>query len=203
MLTCAVKVSPFCSRMQLEIPWPQEATALGNMLYWPTRWLPSYIFREPTRPWGLYFHHCHFFFAHQKGQLQSSWNNLLPQLKWEQHCPEWPTPFIHLVFRIKVFDLPLDWCLKLFRAKTHSMATICTTCPWISPAQVSNPPTCASPYWFLASASHFSKALFFFLFVCFTFFFYCSGFCHTLKWISHGFTCVPHPDPRSHLPLHP
>ena len=32
---------------------------------------------------------------------------------------------------------------------------------------------------------------------------YCSGFCHTLKWNSHGFTCVPHPDPPSHLPLHP
>ena len=32
---------------------------------------------------------------------------------------------------------------------------------------------------------------------------YCSGFCHTLTWISHGFTCVPHPDPRSRLPLHP
>ena len=32
---------------------------------------------------------------------------------------------------------------------------------------------------------------------------YCSGCCHTLKWISHGFTCVPHPDPPSHLPLHP
>ena len=32
---------------------------------------------------------------------------------------------------------------------------------------------------------------------------YCSGFCHTLTWISHGFTCVPHPDPLSHLPLHP
>ena len=31
---------------------------------------------------------------------------------------------------------------------------------------------------------------------------YCSGFCHTLKWISHGFTCVPHPDPPSHLPLY-
>ena len=29
---------------------------------------------------------------------------------------------------------------------------------------------------------------------------YCSGFCHTLTWISHGFTCVPHPDPPSHLP---
>ena len=31
---------------------------------------------------------------------------------------------------------------------------------------------------------------------------YCSGFCHTLTWISHGFTCVPLPDPSSHLPLH-
>ena len=36
-----------------------------------------------------------------------------------------------------------------------------------------------------------------------SFFFYCSGFCHTLKWNSHGFTCVPHPDPPSHRPLHP
>ena len=32
---------------------------------------------------------------------------------------------------------------------------------------------------------------------------YCSGFCHTLTWISHGFTCVPHPDPSSRLPPHP
>ena len=24
---------------------------------------------------------------------------------------------------------------------------------------------------------------------------YCSGFCHTLTWISHGFTCIPRPDP--------
>ena len=28
-----------------------------------------------------------------------------------------------------------------------------------------------------------------------------SGFCRILKWISHGFACVPHPDPHSHLPL--
>ena len=32
---------------------------------------------------------------------------------------------------------------------------------------------------------------------------YCSGFCHTLTWIRHGFTCIPHPDPPSHLPLYP
>ena len=32
---------------------------------------------------------------------------------------------------------------------------------------------------------------------------YCSGFCHTLTRISHGFTCIPHPNPPSHLPLYP
>ena len=32
---------------------------------------------------------------------------------------------------------------------------------------------------------------------------YYGGFCHTLTWISHGCTCVPHPDPPSHLPPHP
>ena len=32
---------------------------------------------------------------------------------------------------------------------------------------------------------------------------YCSGLCHTLTWISHGFTCVPHPDPPSCLSPHP
>ena len=32
---------------------------------------------------------------------------------------------------------------------------------------------------------------------------YCSGFCLTLTWISHGCTCVPHPEPPSYLPPHP
>ena len=32
---------------------------------------------------------------------------------------------------------------------------------------------------------------------------YCSRFCHTLTWISHGFTCIPHPGPPSHLPFYP
>ena len=47
----------------------------------------------------------------------------------------------------------------------------------------------------------------FFPFICISWrlstFQYCSGFCHTLTWISHGFTCVPHPDPPSRLLLHP
>ena len=32
---------------------------------------------------------------------------------------------------------------------------------------------------------------------------YCSGFCHTLTWISHGVACVPHSDPLSPFPPHP
>ena len=47
----------------------------------------------------------------------------------------------------------------------------------------------------------YSSSTFFLTFI--IIFFICSGFCHTLKWNSHGFTCVPHPDPPSHLPLHP
>ena len=50
---------------------------------------------------------------------------------------------------------------------------------------------------------------FFFCCCCFPFIFiswrlitiqYYSGFCHTLTWISHGFTCIPHPDPPSYIP---
>ena len=37
----------------------------------------------------------------------------------------------------------------------------------------------------------------------FIFFLICSEFCHTLKWNGLEFTCLPHPDPPSHLPLHP
>ena len=46
------------------------------------------------------------------------------------------------------------------------------------------------------------SSLFFFLFFPFIYISwrlitlqYCSGFCHTLIWICHGFTCVPHPEP--------
>ena len=31
---------------------------------------------------------------------------------------------------------------------------------------------------------------------------YCSGFCHTLTWISHACICVPHPESPSHLLPH-
>ena len=47
---------------------------------------------------------------------------------------------------------------------------------------------------------------FFFFFCLFIYLFYFTilhWFCHTLTWIHHGCTCVPHPEPPSHLPPHP
>ena len=35
------------------------------------------------------------------------------------------------------------------------------------------------------------------------YFLICSEFCHTLKWNVLEFTCLPHPNPPSHRPLHP
>ena len=59
---------------------------------------------------------------------------------------------------------------------------------------------------FHSLVSNLSQSLFFpFIFISWrlTTLQYCSGFCHTLTWISHGFTCIPHPDPPSHFPLYP
>ena len=53
----------------------------------------------------------------------------------------------------------------------------------------------------------FNLFSFFFFFSFFSFIFiswrlitsqHCSGFCHTLTWISHGVTCIPHPNFRFH-----
>ena len=44
---------------------------------------------------------------------------------------------------------------------------------------------------------------FFFQFYLFIFFTTLYWFCHTLTWIHHGCTCVPHPEPPSHLSPHP
>ena len=61
--------------------------------------------------------------------------------------------------------------------------------------------------WVLSSSGFWSLGNFFFFFFLISWRLitlqYCSGFCHTLTWISHGFTRVPHPNPLSHLPPHP
>ena len=61
-------------------------------------------------------------------------------------------------------------------------------------------------FYFLLLFLFFFNFLFIFLFIFISWRLialqYCSGFFHSLTWISHEFTCIPHPDPPSHLPLH-
>ena len=66
--------------------------------------------------------------------------------------------------------------------------------------------------WHISSVCLYDRILFIFLFLFIIFLFYywrlitlqyCSGFCHTLTGISHGCTCVSHPEPPSHLSLYP
>ena len=56
---------------------------------------------------------------------------------------------------------------------------------------LSNLSVCIDNTWdfWISYHNHACLLLFFF------YFFICSGFCHTLKWNSHGFTCVPIPLP--------
>ena len=58
--------------------------------------------------------------------------------------------------------------------------------------------------WFSVTMKYLFSSFFFKIFISWRLITlqYCSGFCHTLTWISHGFTCIPHPDPPSHLPLY-
>ena len=77
--------------------------------------------------------------------------------------------------------LSTTWFLFVFRA---------TNCEWF-----------LYIYSFPFLLSHFKKNYFFISWRLITLQ-YCSGFCHTLTRISHGFTCIPHPDPPSHLRLH-
>ena len=53
--------------------------------------------------------------------------------------------------------------------------------------------------------THLDSVLLFFLISVYLFIFYFTilyWFCHTLTWSRHGCTCVPHPEPASHLPPH-
>ena len=81
---------------------------------------------------------------------------------------------LNSVFKIRDITLPPNICL----VKAMVFAVVVYGCK----------------SWTIKNTEHRRIDAFFFLF---------SGFCHTLTWISHGFTCVPHPDPPYRLPLHP
>ena len=94
-----------------------------------------------------------------------------------------------------------EFCSRLWRPPHPSLALCQIQC--LSLGLVCGEDSDGSRWPDLGECVHYFcfvfKKNFFFTF----FFFFCSGFCHTLTWNSHGFTCVPHPDPPSHLPLHP
>ena len=54
-------------------------------------------------------------------------------------------------------------------------------------------------YWFVC----FKKYIYFFNLINLFYFTILYWFCHTLTWIRHECTCVPHPEPASLLPPHP
>ena len=79
------------------------------------------------------------------------------------------------------------------------------TCGILAPRPEIEPTLPALSYPLNCQGSPFFHFFFFFSFIFISWRLitlqYCSGFCHTLTWISHGFTCIPHPYPPFHLPL--
>ena len=67
---------------------------------------------------------------------------------------------------------------------------------WIPQAHKSGTSLFYFPFWMISS-------FFFCLFIYLFYFTTLYWFCHTLTWIHHGCTCVPHPETPSHLPPHP
>ena len=97
--------------------------------------------------------------------------------KWLHHCMFYPTVYEDSDFSASIPTVVVIWFFYF---------------------NFSQPSTCEVESYF------FFKAFYFFYFLFYFIFFiswrlitlqYCSGFCHTLKWISHRFTCVPIPIP--------
>ena len=101
----------------------------------------------------------------------------------------------------------LDFYLSLnFYIETENHSNFVSVFSWLScsfslflfPLWPFQPSSSVISPWhklFIANRTE-SKFLFFFFLIC-------SKFCHTLKWNGLEFTCLHHPDPPSHLPLHP
>ena len=86
---------------------------------------------------------------------------------------------------------------------SHCLQAIRLPCPWDSPGKNS----VVGCHFLSQGWPRDQTSIFFFfsfIFICWRLITlqYC-GFCHALTWVSHGFTCVPHPNSPSCLPLHP
>ena len=70
---------------------------------------------------------------------------------------------------------------------------------WIFPCQYISPPQFFFFFWNVVTYATYFFFPFIFISLRLINLQYCSGFCHTLTWISHGFTCISHPNPPSHI----
>ena len=113
----------------------------------------------------------------------------------------WNSHYCYLIFH----------CRLVLPVSVMVLRLSCSVACGILPDQESNP----CPLYLQMNSyplhHHGSPLILFCLFVCFFHFIswrlitsqHFSGFRHTLTWISHGVTYISHPDPPSHLPLHP
>ena len=141
--------------------------------------------------------------------------------KAEKSVETGKTDFTHALPSLQLFHCRRSKMFSQFSSVTQSCLTLCDTIDCSMPGHPAHhqlgvySDLCPLSQWchptISSSVIPFSSCLqsfpasgsFLFLFFFIFTFLYCSGFCHTLKWNSHGFTRVPHPDPPSHLPLHP
>ena len=150
----------------------------------------------------------------------SSWHDKLNSLE-HSHKKYISLKIVYMPYKILDFNILLYVCLpqwldRFIESRDHDYYVWCVCmCVFLSLAARKKQILsifsllCIEKYWKIVFCSQLLlfpttkilKLIFYFIFYCYSF--YCSGFCHTLKWNSHGFTCVPHPDPPSHLPLHP
>ena len=107
--------------------------------------------------------------------------NILPEVKKKQRIIKWSGEKTRYWWHEACFFLAINWNLS----KGANYRTVCLPTITLFDQSI---PFFFSPFIFISWRLITLQ--------------YCSGFCHTLTWITHGFTCIPHPDPPSYLPLH-
>ena len=138
------------------------------------------------------------------------------RLWWEGFWPFWSRGqgaqgLVHLwSLRVQSFKFKsrLSSHLKLYLSQQKDKTSFNDLLPWSVLSKYSEVYQVGLSY---AFAPHLNTVrswlqrvvLFYFFLFFIIIFFICSEFCHTLKWKGLGFTCLPHPDPPSHLPPHP
>ena len=137
------------------------------------------------------------------GKFYSHWKLRVKKEPWNAKCRDWNINESQ-IFIVQIIFFPVVFVFSVhekrwrevkfqFKAWEYILHTLYITFPQMG----------FKLSWNHGNAVEDICVVFFFFFFCLFLFFICSEFCHTLKWKGLGFTCLPHPDPPSHLPPHP